>query len=269
MIFDKKLYREVLGNGEIKNPSKQMKIYKTIQRGEFHTNYCEDALVHTKIGENKVLIAVMDGCSMGTESHFVSTLYAKILRKIGKELFYSEFFELQENTLQGELHNIMKSLFEEVKDLKNQLSLETMELLSTLIICVYDIKTKQTEMITIGDGLIVHNGTITEYEQGDKPDYFAYHLQEDFETWYQNFDQKLSLENIEDVSIMTDGIYTFKRIGKSTEYEEAQEMITYLAIDQNTTNHEDMLQGKMIVLEKENALKPMDDLAIIRIINGE
>jgi hypothetical protein len=163
----------------------------------------------------------------------------------------------------------MKNLFDELKDIKNLLGLETLELLSTLVISVYDIKTKQAEIMAIGDGLIVHNGTTIEYEQGDKPDYFAYHLQEDFETWYENFEQKLSLENVKDVSIMTDGIYTFKRVGKSTEYEEASEMIEFLAIDQNTTNHEDMLQGKMIFLEKEKAIKPMDDLAIIRIVNGE
>jgi hypothetical protein len=44
-------------------------------------------------------------------------------------------------------------------------------------------------------------------------------------------------------------------------------MINYLSIDTNMTSHENMLQGKMIFLEKEKSLKPMDDLAIIRIIN--
>ncbi|MFK7748374.1 MAG: protein phosphatase 2C domain-containing protein [Kordia sp.] len=244
-----------------------MKIYTSIQIGGFHTNHCEDALVSTKIGENKVLIAVMDGCSMGTESHFASTLFAKILNKISQELFYSEFLNLEEETLPSQLKNVMKTFFIELKSIKNELSLETLELLSTLILGVYDKKTKEAEIITIGDGLIVHNGTITEYEQGDKPDYLAYHLQKDFDIWFANFDQKISLKNIEDLSIMTDGIYTFKRLGKSTNYEETTEMIDYLAIDKNATNHQDMLQGKMIFLEKEKALKPMDDLAIIRIIN--
>jgi len=246
-----------------------MKIYTSIQRGDFHNNHCEDALVFTDIGKNKILIAVMDGCSMGTESHFASTLYAKILRKISKELFYTEFLKPQEDTLQPILYNITKDLFQELKNIKNQLGLETMELLSTLILGIYDSNIKQAEIITIGDGLIVHNGSVTEYEQEDKPDYFAYHLQEDFDTWYRNFNQKLSLENIEDLSIMTDGIYTFKRLGKTTKYEETQEMIEYLAIDQRKTNHQDIVKGKMIFLEKERLLKPMDDFAIIRIINQE
>ncbi len=244
-----------------------MKIYTSIQIGDFHINHCEDALVSTKIGENKVLIAVMDGCSMGTESHFASTLFAKILKKISQELFYTEFLQSQEKTLQDQLQSVMKTFFLELKNIKNQLSLETLELLSTLILGVYDKTTKESEIITIGDGLIVHNGSITEYEQGDKPDYFAYHLQEDFDVWFENFEQKLSLKNIGDLSIMTDGIYTFKRLGKSTDYEETSKMVDYLAIDKNATNHEDMLKGKMILLEKEQSLRPMDDLAIIRIIN--
>ncbi|WP_298509868.1 protein phosphatase 2C domain-containing protein [uncultured Kordia sp.] len=246
-----------------------MKIYTSIKKGDFHTNHCEDALVSTKIGESKVLIAVMDGCSMGTESHFASTIISKILRKISQELFYTEFLKLQEKTLKDVLHKIMETLYKELKYIKNHLSLETAELLSTLILCVYDKATKEAELIAVGDGLIVYNQTIMEYEQGDKPDYFAYHLQEDFTSWYENFDQKLSLKNVDDVSIMTDGIYTFKRLGQRTDYEETTEMIDYLAIDQNATNHEDMLQGKMIFLEKEKLLKPMDDLAIIRIINQE
>lgn len=244
-----------------------MKIYTSIQKGDFHTNHCEDALVSAKIGEHKTLIAVMDGCSMGTESHFTSTLISKILKKISKELFYTEFLEPQETVLKNVLDNVVEALFEELKYVKNLLSLETMELLSTLLLVVYDEKLKTAEVITIGDGLVVCNTKVIEYEQGDKPDYLAYHLQDDFKNWYHNFNQKLSLKDVEDLSIMTDGIYTFKRLGNSTDYEEVSEMINYLSVDTSMTNHENMLQGKMIFLEKEKSLRPMDDLAIIRIIN--
>lgn len=246
-----------------------MKIYTSIQRGEFHENHCEDALISAKIGEKKVLMAVMDGCSMGTESHFASTLFAKILKKISQELFYKEFLQSEIVPLKKMIFNIIKALYHELKSIKNQLSLETEELLSTLILSVYDEVTQEAEIIAIGDGLIVHNGKIIEYEQGDKPDYFAYHLKENFDVWYEGFTQKLSLKKIEDLSIMTDGIYTFKVLGESTNYKETTEMVNYLAIDKNVTNHENMLKGKMIFLEKEQSLKPMDDLAIIRIINQE
>lgn len=244
-----------------------MRVYTSIQIGDFHTNHCEDFLISEKIGKNKTLIAVMDGCSMGTDSHFAATLFAKILKKISKELFYIEFINEKEESLKDHLYFIMKTLFNELKNIKNQLSLEIEELLSTLILAVYDETLKEAEIITIGDGLIVHNTQITEYEQGDKPDYLAYHLQENFDDWFHAFHQKLSLENIIDLSIMTDGIYTFKRFGTTTEYEDTNEMVHFLAIDQNATNHENLLKGKMIFLQKEKELKPMDDFAIIRIIN--
>jgi len=68
-----------------------MKIYSTLTIGEFHTNYCEDFLVIEQITNSEKLIAVLDGCTMGTESVFASMLYGKILRKIAKHFFYEDF----------------------------------------------------------------------------------------------------------------------------------------------------------------------------------
>ena len=50
------------------------------QIGEFHINHNEDFLVSCEIGNDKMMIAVMDGCTMGTESYFASTLIGKLLR---------------------------------------------------------------------------------------------------------------------------------------------------------------------------------------------
>ena len=65
-----------------------MKVYKTLHIGEFHTNHCEDFLIHEQIGANQILIAVLDGCTMGTESVFASILFGKVLRNIAKKKFY-------------------------------------------------------------------------------------------------------------------------------------------------------------------------------------
>ena len=61
-----------------------MKIYSALQIGEYHTNHCEDYLFIGEIGSDKILCAVMDGCTMATDSYFVSTLVGKLLRKIVK-----------------------------------------------------------------------------------------------------------------------------------------------------------------------------------------
>lgn len=75
-----------------------MKIYKTLHIGEFHTNHCEDFLIEEQIGTNEKLLAVLDGCTMGTESVFASILFGKILRNIAKNKFYEEF--VTDNSIQ-------------------------------------------------------------------------------------------------------------------------------------------------------------------------
>ena len=62
--------------------------FEFTQIGEFHINHNEDFLVTHEIGKDKLMIAVMDGCTMGTESHFASTLIGKLLRQISKEIHY-------------------------------------------------------------------------------------------------------------------------------------------------------------------------------------
>ena len=153
-----------------------------------------------------------------------------------------------------------------MKKLKNQLHLDTEEILSTLILGVLDKSKKEIELITIGDGLICCDGSLYEYEQDDKPDYLGYHLSEDFNNWYENQSQRLSLKNISDISISTDGIFTFKNFdGKDYEPIKEDEIIDYLLTDVNWSNQENMLRKKISEIENRYGLKPSDDLSIIRI----
>lgn len=247
-----------------------MKIYEISKIGEFHTNHNEDASAIAEIGENRMLIAVMDGCSMGKESHFASTLIAKLLRKIGKEISYKTFLERMERTNSEYLEEILKQLFQELGKIKNQLLLEIEEVLSTLIIGVLDHQEKEIELITIGDGVICCNGKIFEFEQDDKPDYLGYHLGENFDAWYQNQSQKLSLKQVNDLSISTDGIFTFKNFDRK-EYEKIteEELIPYLLIEKQWDNQENMLHRKIYEIENKYGLKPSDDLTIIRVITKQ
>jgi len=88
-----------------------MKIYKLSTIGEFHTNHNEDATAITEIGINRTLVAVMDGCSMGKESHFASTLIAKLIRKIGKEIEYKAFIEKTKTPISKLLKEVLNQLF--------------------------------------------------------------------------------------------------------------------------------------------------------------
>jgi len=45
-----------------------MQQYTFTQIGTFHTNHNEDFLINHPLGKNQLLIAVMDGCTMGTDN---------------------------------------------------------------------------------------------------------------------------------------------------------------------------------------------------------
>lgn len=204
---------------------------------------------------------------MGIESHFASTLIGKILRKAVKEISFKTFISKDFKSLNENLEAVVHILFEDLKVWKNKLMLEVDEMLSTLIIGIFDSHTNQAELLVIGDGLICCNGDLYEYDQADRPDYLGYHLTENFEEWYPNLHQRLSLSTISDLSISTDGIFSFKRFDdKNYEVIPEEELIDYLLIDQQWADSGHMLKKKLIDIEKRYGLKSGDDLSIVRII---
>lgn len=242
-----------------------MKIYKVLTIGDFHINYCEDFLVEEQITTNEKLIAVLDGCTMGTESVFASILYGKILRNIAKKRFYQDFYATEKSDLKSTLKTIVKELIDETKSLKNQLGLDVNELLSTLIIGIVNTKEAKVEFLIIGDGLICHDGKLIEYEQDNTPDYLGYHLNEDFENWYEHQEQKLSVANFNDLSICTDGIFTFKNLENKTKQRTEKELIEYLLIDNQHAQFDNFLERKVRYLKDKCNHLVTDDLAIIRL----
>lgn len=242
-----------------------MSIYEIIQIGEHHTNYCEDYVMTASLGENKLLCAVMDGCTMATESYFASTLIGKLLRKIAKEIAYKSFVHKNETSEKELLKEVVKQLFFEMKKIKNELFLETEELLSTLLIGVIDIKNQKGELLAIGDGVFCIDGRIVEYEQDNKPDYFGYHLDKNFEEWYSEQKQCVSIEQFEDLSICTDGLFTFSKFDNQ-DYSTLENASDFLLKDKTGFENQNMLKKKVFEIAKKYGLKPTDDLGIIRII---
>lgn len=241
--------------------------HEFIQIGTSHINHCEDFLVTAELGTEKRLIAVMDGSTRGIESYFASTLTGKILRKIAKEMYYKDFVEKENEPLETCLKSVMQQLFEQLKNLKNQLHLGRYELLSTLILGIIDTTEKNAELLTVGDGLICCNGEIIDNDQDNRPDYLGYHLETPFEQWFEEQEQLFSFTNVKDLSICTDGIFTFQAFDNgSYETIEEEEIIQWLLIDQENSQSDKMLQQKMWQLEADFGLKPMDDLTIIRLI---
>jgi hypothetical protein len=241
-----------------------MKIYTTLQIGELHTNHCEDYLITEEIGKHKLLCAVMDGCTMGTDSYFAATLTGKLLRKISKEYNYKEFLSKESADLQLILEKITRQLFEELRSAKNILQLERTEVLNTLLIGVIDTSHRSGEFLCIGDGLICINNRLFEFEQDDLPDYLGYHLHKEFNDWYSKQQQRISAQHIQDFSLATDGIFTFKKFDNKT-YSEPGDVVKFLLVDTEESNNSNMLNRKLYDIQTNWGLKPGDDLAIIRI----
>ena len=245
-----------------------MKIFALSHIGEFHVNHNEDFLVFEETGRTRILIAVMDGCSSGTDSHFASTLIGKLLRKTSKQEAYREYAKKETKEIKNQLEFISLQLFEELSNLSRQLDLRSDEILSTLILAIIDTDQKAAEILVVGDGLIHLNGQNIEYENDNKPDYIGYHLNIDKHLWFQTRTQKLSVEKVKDITISTDGIHTFKNFdGKDYPTLSQEEIMTKFFEDTTELDNPNKLKKTLIEIEKSNGLKPSDDLTMIRVIS--
>lgn len=244
-----------------------MKAYTLLRMGEHHTNHCEDYAVVEPLGSNRLLCAVMDGCTMGTDSYFAATLVGKVLRKIATEKNYGSFYDKNEASKPVDAHvkEVLRALFTELKHLKGRLLLKDDELLSTLMLLVLDTGTGEGQVIVVGDGLVCINGQLTEYEQDNRPDNLGYHLGADFDAWYARQTQIINTSGFSDLSLSTDGIFTFAPYDKRV-YHWQTDPVTYLLTDREDEDLPTMLHKKFIFLERQCGVRPTDDLGIIRII---
>lgn len=245
-----------------------MRFYELTHIGEFHTNHNEDFLISEEIGIDKKLIAVMDGCSSGTDSYFASTLIGKLLRKIAKQEAYREYLQKQEIKLDKLLEKVSIQLFEELANLNRQLDLKSDEILSTLILGIIDLKQKSAEIMVVGDGLIHINGENIEYENDNKPDYIGYHLNMDKHLWYQTRTKRKSIPQIKDITISTDGIHTFKNHdGKFYEAFSDNEIMSEFFENQSNLENANKLKKSLIMIKDIYGLMPSDDLTMIRVLD--
>lgn len=243
-----------------------MNVYQTLQIGTHHTLHCEDFLVTAPLSSNHFLMAVLDGCTMGTESHFASSLVGKILRKTARDFYYQDFFNPSAISLQHQVKRVLKATFREMKFAQNQLGLETNELLTTLVLGILDTEKQEAELLALGDGLISINGQFYEFDQGDKPDYPAYHLNEDFETWFAQQKQQVQATGVTDISVATDGIFTFRNPAKPREQVDETELLHFMMTDLHLKQSHNFLDRKIRQIEREWHLNVTDDLAMIRVM---
>ncbi len=240
-------------------------MFQTLCIGQHHSNHCEDYLLSAPLGALRHLYAILDGCTMGNESYFAATLCGKILKKIALERSYLELKQPVQPELQLEVKTVVQRLFQELKLIKNQLLLDKYDLLSTLILLIWDELQNAGHILVIGDGVVYHDGQVHIFDQANQPDYLGYHLEEDFEAWFAQQNQQLHIPDFQDLSICSDGIFSFAAFDNGV-YPSMPDPIHFLLENRLHVEKIKMLDKKVSILEKDYGVKPTDDLAIIRLM---
>ena len=245
-----------------------MKIFQLNKTGKPHDTHTEDYVLVENISHDWIIAAVFDGCSSGEESFFASALYGKLIRKSCKLLpqlgKIRPEFNLQEIDASYIGKFILNQLFDDLKKAHHLLGTELTDILSTIILLVYNRSSRSAWVNISGDGFIIHNKEIKEIDQNNIPDYMAYHLDIEFDQWINAFSKSFSFENQSDISISTDGISKFYSITEKRQ--RSIDPVQYLLIDTTWKDSDDMLEKKFKVLREEHGLLPYDDLGIVRII---
>lgn len=233
--------------------------------GSHHVNHNEDALVVEDLTDRHLLLAVMDGCGAGTDSHFAATLAAKLLRKIARQTNQRTFAERRQPTTSELLKETLRNLFADLRRLNAELGLKYDELLTTLVLAVVDRHGPRAEVLTVGDGLIHCDGEIQEYDHDNKPDYLGYHLREDFDDWFNVQPQRLVCEYFLDFALATDGLLSFRPFSHDS-YRPVtdDELLEFLFTARDEGEPETLYRRLIGHVKSEFGLEATDDVTVVR-----
>lgn len=238
------------------------KAFTTLQRGYTHPLFCEDFFFTHQLGQRYFVGAVMDGSTMGNTSFFAATLVAKLLRKACTTLVHQPKFDaLTKATDLGEW--LLKQLFTEFKQARNQLFLSKEETMTTLLLMVLDQTTQQAWVAGIGDGVIVANDEVKILDQNNQPDYLGYHVNKDFDTWRATLSQVWEFGQVHNLAIATDGVLAveFPEMDK-----ENPSVIKELMVNKLGEQNEHLLDKKIARLRTQHQADLQDDIAIVRLV---
>lgn len=185
-----------------------------IRRGEDHETFCEDFAIEFQNDKYHYGV-ILDGCSSGVESHFASTLFAKIF----KQTFRNN--ATLEDIPSFEARSVMLKFYKRLKEVSEILNLNLNELHSTIIFSVYSKETRDLFVYNFGDGVICVDDEIIElentvYDNPNAPHYFVNdtlgkNLQtHDVYGWLLSHYGQRSFKNVSNFMIASDGLTTFK-----------------------------------------------------------
>lgn len=237
-------------------------LFTTLQRGYTHPLFCEDFLFTQTLGQRYLLAAVMDGSTMGKTSFFASTLIAKLLHKVCVTSAHQPTHaQTDEVATLGQ--QILQQFFEELKQARNQLFLSQEETMSTLLLAVVDHQHKKARVVSIGDGVIVVNDEVMVLDQNNQPDYVGYHVNQKFDEWFGQHQAVWEFEQIDNLSIATDGVLAFEFDDEQEAETLALEALMMKTLDSQSTHPLDQVVAK---LRNQHQADLQDDVTVVRVL---
>lgn len=245
-----------------------MKISTLLARGLHHKNFNEDFLYTKSLSEDIMICAAMDGCSSAKDSQFASAFYAKSLHKSTRMLpqmkEIMEEFDLEKMSLDAIAEFFMKQLFEDLKRGEKLFFLGMEELLSTIVLLVFNKKESTACIKMSGDGVFCVNDKITEVDQNNAPNFLGYHLNNSFENIKNTAFQTWNFESVSNISISTDGIDKLRP--NSLSRKKQVDPRKHLLLGNSEKFDNSFLQKQYQDLVKKGFV-PNDDIGVIRIVN--
>lgn len=208
-----------------------------------------------------------DGCSAGTESHFAATLVTKILRRTARQTGLRLFAERATPGPLALLRATTATVFSDLARYRTDLSLEPLELLTTLVLAVVDLPAQTAEIIVVGDGVVACNEEIVVFEQDNKPDYMGYHLAEDFDDYWSRLTQRVSAENVHDLALATDGVFSLRPFSyDSYPPVTEQELLQFLLTERSGEINDTYYRRRLLYVRDHYGLAATDDLSVVRLM---
>lgn len=233
------------------------------RRADTHTAFCEDAYFHVQKDE-WLICAVFDGCSGGLRSHFASQLHAYCMREV-VNFNWRRWYEYMQGTVDASA--VAASLFANVGNRLNSightLGLYVAEMESTMVVALYNTKTRQLVLRFAGDGVVKINDDVLRETSGpsNAPNYLCHSFYPALLPSSAINVPGYVIENVTSFSICTDGIDQIRHPHQSVE-----ETVHYLLTNRDLYPSAKMLDRKINMLSKQGAVLH-DDVTIIRYSN--
>lgn len=234
------------------------------KRSQYHPNWAEDNS-YTFQNDEIVFGAVFDGCSGGKDSYWASKTLSLIFEKVQNQ--YNNFDAFKE-AFEYNCIDFITNVAMNLNSIKMYLGLTDLDVLATIVFFIYNKKTKTLYVKFVGDGAFFYTNTNGEFceivnDEDNMPLYLGYYCDLPQENLYNFLASRATytIEEVEDFSICSDGIFSFRFIGIDREPE--KNPVLFLTQDPFLQHLSAGLSRKFNILSKDGWIIE-DDLTIIR-----